>query len=669
MCGIFGFIARADSTFAADQFQPLLSALFLLSESRGKDASGVALMDSAALTVLKRADRARKVVHSTEYHTLLAEFSTTADRADARGFMGHARMVTNGSETRSDNNQPVIKHEMLCLHNGIVVNDTALWSAFPALERIYEVDTEVILSLVRYFRDQGHSLPEAVAETFDQIQGANSIALAANDVRALVLATSNGSLYFARSASGRELVFASEEYILRRAMEHASLREYFAQPVVTQVHPCEGYVFSFDTLEAARFMPGSSTVSPLPTRQPVQGMRNLSIDEPVSAPPKPSPSAAFFSANEQFIDRVNAAVRGLRRCTRCLLPETFPFIDYDGDGVCNYCRRYVSRPASGPDALRQLVEPHRRTDGKPDCLVPLSGGRDSCYSIHYLKNELGLNPVAYTYDWGMVTDLARRNISRMCGALGVEHILVSADIKSKRAHIRRNVNAWLKKPDLGTVPLFMAGDKPFFYYANMLQKQMNLEMVFFSQNHLERTDFKSGFCGIDEGGQKRIYWNLSLGNKFQLMRYYGQRFLENPAYLNRSVIDTMGGFISYYFLPREFTLLFDYLPWDEQLFATTLIRDYDWETANDTGSTWRIGDGTAPFYNYIYYTMAGFTENDTFRSNQIREGLMTREEGLRLAQAENQPRYESLEWYCDTIGVDMVDVLKIINAAPKRYAL
>ena len=53
----------------------------------------------------------------------------------------------------------------------------------------------------------------------------------------------------------------------------------------------------------------------------------------------------------------------------------------------------------------------------PDCLVPFSGGRDSMYVMHVIKKELGLNPIAFTYDWGMVTDLARRNIARICGNL------------------------------------------------------------------------------------------------------------------------------------------------------------------------------------------------------------------------------------------------------------
>ena len=72
-----------------------------------------------------------------------------------------------------------------------------------------------------------------------------------------------------------------------------------------------------------------------------------------------------------------------------------------------------------------------------------------------------MNPVAYTYDWGMVTDLARRNQARLCSQLGVEHIWVSADIKQKRRNVRKNVEAWLKRPELGMVPLFMAGDKQF----------------------------------------------------------------------------------------------------------------------------------------------------------------------------------------------------------------
>ena len=55
-----------------------------------------------------------------------------------------------------------------------------------------------------------------------------------------------------------------------------------------------------------------------------------------------------------------------------------------------------------------------------------------------------MNPITYTYDWGMTSDIGRRNISRMCAKLGIENIIVSADLKKKRNNIRKNINAWLK---------------------------------------------------------------------------------------------------------------------------------------------------------------------------------------------------------------------------------
>ena len=85
---------------------------------------------------------------------------------------------------------------------------------------------------------------------------------------------------------------------------------------------------------------------------------------------------------------------------------------------------------------------------------------------------------------------------RICGKLGIEHILVSADIGKKRKNIQKNVKAWLKKPCLGAVPLFMAGDKQYFYYANKVGKQTGCDTIVLCENPLETTRFKSGFCGI-----------------------------------------------------------------------------------------------------------------------------------------------------------------------------
>jgi hypothetical protein len=369
---------------------------------------------------------------------------------------------------------------------------------------------------------------------------------------------------------------------------------------------------------------------------------------------------------EAIYRRNEEAVSGLRRCTKCILPETMPFIEFDDEGVCNYCREYKRIQPHGQEALLKAVEPYRRKDGGAECIVSVSGGRDSVYGLHCVKSVLGLNPIAYTYDWGMVTDLARRNVSRICGKLGIEHILISADIAVKRNNIRKNVEAWLKKPDLGMVPLFMAGDKHYFYHMNKLRKRTGIKLTIYSDNPLERTEFKSGFCGVREskGGS---YYALPGINKLRLALYYGKQILSNPSYLNASLFDSLAGFYATYGIRHDYLMLYNYLQWNEET-VTSLIRDrYDWELAPDTVSTWRIGDGTAPFYNYVYYTVAGFTENDTFRSNQIREGAISRDRAMEVVKMENRPRFGSIAWYCEKIGIDFKRTIATVNAIPKLY--
>jgi len=284
------------------------------------------------------------------------------------------------------------------------------------------------------------------------------------------------------------------------------------------------------------------------------------------------------------------------------------------------------------------------------------------------KKTLGLKPLAFTYDWGMVTDLARRNIARVCGKLGVENIIVAADIVEKRRNIKKNVLAWLKRPSLGVIPLFMAGDKYFFYYTNRLKKQTGIALNLWGINPLENTDFKSGFAGVSPEFDKEHIYSLSLSGMLRAAMFVGKNLALNPSYFNLSNVDTLGSLISRYMFPRkDYFSIFDYYQWNETEIVDLVLNEYDWETAIDTDSTWRIGDGTASFYNYIYYTVAGFSENDTFRSNQIREGMTSRKDALKNVDRENMPRYETIKWYFEIIGVDYVNAIETINMIPKMY--
>lgn len=603
MCGVFGFVG--ESGLATDD----IGVLVHHSEQRGSDSSGVMLLGGRGYE-LCRADFA------------ITKLLRRADITSSRVFFGHSRLITDGF----GDNQPVVRDNVYVVHNGIVVNDDAVWEDLP-VERRQEIDTEVIAAVVEHALADGGSPEDAVRQVLDRCRGVVACVVGLPTLGKLVLFSNNGSLYLGSTAAGQ--VFASERFPLTEIGAEGIIQ--VREPVVLDI-------------------PVSATE--VPVREWREDRSDL------------VPALGVLSSEA---DLLVFPEPDLRRCTRCILPETMPFIRFDDEGVCNYCHHYRRRNIPRPkEELFDLVEPYRRADGN-ECIVPFSGGRDSCYALHLIVNELKMRPVTYTYDWGMVTDLGRRNISRMSSELGVENIIVAADIRKKRANINKNLRAWLKSPHLGMMSILTAGDKHFFKHVETMKNQTGIGLNLWGINPLEVTHFKAGFLGVPpDFEEERVY---SHGAMKQL-RYQGLRLkamVQSPGYFNSSLWDTLSGeYYRSFGEKTDYFHIFDYWRWDEQTINVALDR-YEWERATDTPTTWRIGDGTAAFYNYVYYTVAGFTEHDTFRSNQIREGEMTRSEALTLIKAENQPRYPNIKWYLDAVGLDYESVIKTVNAIRPVY--
>ena len=578
-------------------------------EQRGRDSSGLVVARSDGYDV-QRADfeikKLLKKVRITE--TCLA--------------MGHSRLITNGLS----DNQPLLHAGIIVIHNGIIVNYDDIW---PTLSRSreLEIDSEVIAAIAADHLDAGGAVEKIGHVVLEKCKGTISCALAMPRLGKLLLFSNNGSLYVAKKNGA--VYFASESYALNQ-IGCSDVRQVLETVILD--------IPAHDSIK----------VSDRNTR-----VKNL------------IPELVLNSTEESLLVYPQPEIR---RCTKCILPETMPFIRFDGDGVCNYCNNYKLRNVPKPkEELLKLVEPYRREHG-PDCIVPFSGGRDSCYGLHLIVEELKMKPITYTYDWGMVTDLGRRNISRMCAELGIENIIVADNITNKRNNIAKNLKAWLKSPDLGMVSILTAGDKHFFRHIETIKKQTGININLWGISPLEVTHFKAGFLGMPPDFEEDRVYSSGAQKQFRYQKLRFGAMLKSPGYFNSSLWDTLSGEYYRSFLKKsDYFHIFDYWTWDEKLVDQTLAM-YDWEKAPDTSTSWRIGDGTAAFYNYIYYTVAGFTEHDTFRSNQIREGQISREEALVRVKDENQPRYTNIRWYLDAIGIDFESTIQTINAIPRLYA-
>ena len=443
MCGIFGLVSRSIAN------QDDLEQLAFHARQRGRDSSGLVFLEDD-----------RYQVYRADYD--IKQLLSKVKPYQSPIVLGHSRLVTNGL----GDNQPVIRNEIAVIHNGIIVNDADIWNEL-GMERYLQIDSEVIVAIVEKHLAENKELKDLPERILSLCQGVVACAVAIPRLGKMVLFSNNGSLYVGDHSG--DVYFSSERYPLTQT-SCQEIKQIKSEGLIVDIPLSELSIkVSDDNRRSEDLIPEFKYIK--------SEAALLHYDKPI-----------------------------LKRCTKCILPETMPFISFDDEGVCNYCKNYKLRNNPKPkEELFQLVEPYRRKEGL-DCIVPFSGGRDSCYGLHLIVEELKMKPVTYTYDWGMVTDLGRRNISRMCSKLGVENIIIADDISKKRRNIRRNLKAWLKSPHLGMIALLTAGDKHFFRYVETVKKQTGINLNLWGVNPLEVTHFKTGFLGIKpDFEEKRVY--------------------------------------------------------------------------------------------------------------------------------------------------------------------
>lgn len=620
MCGLFAVLTTPRSRLNEDDVDALIAA-GRLAQRRGSDASGLVLIDADRIDVAKANQAFATLLQTHEGQDIVG----AARKLGAEALFGHSRLETHGYSGSLDNNQPIVVGSWLVVHNGVITNEAELRSACKIDASGIETDTAVISMLLEEWDQGGREGP--VDAVFERLRGEYSV-IAASSTGDLLCRTNVGNLYREELGDGTTIL-ASEPRQLPNPEQSRQL------PLETTVwFRQQGH----DRVEISQVGTKLGT-------EGMEGAMGLHLNH--------------GSLDDDFVrqmDRVSEAAlehaASLRRCTRCVLPETFPGLDFDANGVCLVCRDFTIPQYAGLDALEADLR-----DMSPDgrsVLACLSGGRDSCYILHLLC-EMGFKPTAYTYDWGMVTTAARENMSRMCGDLHVEHVVVSPDIRRNRRRINKALHAWLKHPRIGTIPILMAGDKPYFRWAGGISKERGNLPAVMADHPLETTGFKSMLAGAKpapspEGG---VSYRLSTTSLCKMVFSYASHATRSPGLFPSLAKEGTRGFIDYYLGKHEFVRPFSYIPWDEAELETTLRGTYDWSADEKRSSTsWRMGDGTAPFYNLMYLLGLGMTEHDALRSNQVRFGLATREESIERLAQDNRLNVLGLASYFATVGID-----------------
>ena len=640
MCGIFGINFKNK-----DNLKKIIPAdiklLSNLSRSRGQDTFGICISTIENEKIYKQNIDPKKAIKREDFKDFIASSLNLAKENDSILINGQTRLVTNGTKFVFENNQPIITKNILGTHNGIIVNKNFENNNEKINFEGYMIKSDSLLffeDLNNLFSRDKKNFTENLKNYLKNIDGNYSIFFRIPSLKLNFLTSNCGSLYFINDDS--KLIYASEENILRKflsksksdiGIDNKNIRKIINQIIIFDDNLkilSDNYLFKNYSIQNNKF----------------KLFDNITYE--------------------------NERRENLQKCTKCILPSTYPFIKFDELGISNYFKNYKKQEYLGEDALMNILDKYRSKNGEPDCVVGLSGGRDSSYGLHLLKTKFKMSPIAFTYDWGLTTDTSRVNQAKLCGKLGIEHIIRSANIKQKRNYVRNNIMAWLKKPHLGMLPVVQAGDKSFMDYGDILAKEHKIKLVIqFTGYQLEQREFFLGFAGINqklENNQRMSSYNLF--NKLRMFYFYTTQTLLNPRYINLALLDNFQGFISSFVRKESSLHFYNYIKWDEKKIIDTLKQEYNWSNDLAYGKNqWRMGDGQTTFNNFIYYTLAGFSEFDNFRSNQVCEDLLNREEAVELAKKDNQFKYDVLKNFSEIIGFNLDDVLSKIVSLPKLY--
>lgn len=356
----------------------------------------------------------------------------------------------------------------------------------------------------------------------------------------------------------------------------------------------------------------------------------------------------------------------MKKCTRCLTPETVDTITFDENGVCSVCRQIdVKKDAIDWDArwaqLQDIVAEYKGK-GLYDCIVPYSGGKDSVFQLYYIVRVLKLKPLVVRYNhWGYRPRVEENNTS-VFKQLGVDVVELTTSFHTVRetmleAFKRRGDFCWHCHTGI---------------YAGVMHMAVRFEvpLLFWGETSAEYHSWYT-FEEMEEVDEKRFNRLMNQGITADDMYEFLEGRVERRDlwmfdYPKRK--DLMR-------LKVRSICLGNYIEWDTKANVELIKRELGWKGQQV--------EGVPPEYDYekIECTFQGMRDFSKFvkrgygRANHllsidIRNGRKTREEALKIEGQYDGKRPASMDWFLDIIKLseqEYYDILEPQTVHPWKF--
>ena len=334
----------------------------------------------------------------------------------------------------------------------------------------------------------------------------------------------------------------------------------------------------------------------------------------------------------------------MRYCVRCVTPDTRPNITLDAAGVCNACCGFAARPAvdwtQRERDFRQVVA-HARAQGKGyDCVIPVSGGKDSHWQVLRCL-EYGLKPLCVTWRPPGRTALGERNLRNLV-SLGVDHIDYSINPGMERRFMLRT----FERCGSTAIPMHLA----LFAIPLRVAECFDIPLVVWGEN-----------SAVEYGAADAAHMGFRLTPEW--LRAYGVTQGTTAAdwideTLTASDLTPYSGPDPEVLAARDIHAVFlgHYFPWDPDM--TRQVAEAHGFTPREQGPRTGyygfadIDDAFISLHHYLKWHKFGFTRLFDNLSLEIRHGRMTREQAVDIiaATGDQTPRAD-IDRFCAFAGI------------------
>lgn len=333
----------------------------------------------------------------------------------------------------------------------------------------------------------------------------------------------------------------------------------------------------------------------------------------------------------------------MKRCTRCILPETFPGIHFNSEGVCNFCSNYRGEVAHAQakkkyeNKFLELLE-QKRMQSTYDIIMAYSGGKDSTYTLDVFVNRYKMHALALTLDNTFISEGAVRNIHRVCDVLNVDHLMV------------RPAGGMLRN-------IFAEGARREIFSAKTLERASTIctSCIGFVKSVVLRTAIEKNIPFVGFGwspGQAPVQASVMKTNP-ALMRTT-QKAVYDPLYA------IAGAAINPYFLFEEHFAMSDrfphnvhplaFLEYDEEKIIAR-NREIGWEKPDDTDAN-STNCLLNAFANQVHKNRYGFHPYVWELANMVRDGSMERDFAIDKIEAQENADIVNHAKGCLGVGPD-----------------